>query len=188
MIIDIVIIVMLVWFTIYGCMYGFMRGLCSMVVPAVGLLLALKTYGTIAPVFNRVIHSYPVSAVAAFLLVVGLTWMGARLVRALLLKLVDWSRLSELDRFLGGIFGLARGLALVWLVLAIVLTAFPPSVGVIQHSTASTRLLALAEHVAGRAPGRGRVVPRVQQTTGNLVHSVAAFKQAASQFGGMGEN
>jgi uncharacterized membrane protein required for colicin V production len=181
---DIAIVVLLVGFTVYGSMSRFSRSICSLLVPVVGIWLALKSYGLIAPGLNQVIHCWPVSAIVCFILVIAAVWLGALGARVLLRKLVDWGRVRELDLFLGGIFGLARGMALVWLTVAIVLAVFPPSVGVIERSMASTRLLAIAEHLAGNSLGRGRTVRRIQDASGTVARSVSTLGQVASPFGG----
>ncbi|MEO0073873.1 MAG: CvpA family protein [candidate division WOR-3 bacterium] len=176
MVLDIAIVTMLAGFSLTGCVRGFIRGFCPLVVPTAGLVLALKNYGAVATMLNSLIHNHSIAIAAAFLLLLSLSWVGAKLVRRLLLKLFDWRRLEELDYFLGGVFGLARGLALVWMALAALLTSFPPSLDIIETSRASTRVLALAEHLAGNNPLRGTLVPVVQAKAGAVCHTVAAFR------------
>lgn len=188
MVIDITIVAMLAGFTLVGCSTGLIRGFCPLVVPVAGIVLALKSYGTVATMAGGLFHNYSIAVVAAFLFVFSLTWVGARLARRLLLKLFDWRRLEELDYFLGGVFGLARGLAICWVALAAVLTSFPPSISVIENSRASKRILALAEHVAGNGPLRGSLVPKVQRRTGELCHTVAAFRNVVDPLTKLEEN
>ncbi len=131
-----------------GYASGLMRGFYSLVLPVIGLMIVLKNCSVIAVAFNRLLHNYPAASFIALLLLLGSTWLGLGLVRNLLLKLVDWSRLSNLDAFLGGVFGLTKGLALAWAALALILILLPSSVRVIQSSAAAVRILALAERVA----------------------------------------
>lgn len=188
MVLDIVVLGVLVGFTIAGCFSGFSRRLCSLLFPVIGVLTALRFYGDIALRLNRVIHSWPVSTVTSFAFLLLASWLAVFLARRLLDKLVDWNRLRDLDLFLGGVFGLARGMALVWVTIALVLTVFPPSVRLFQESRASTQLLSIAERLAGRSPGRGRAVPEIQYAAGTVARSAEMVGRFSSPFGSARDN
>lgn len=188
MILDTAILALLTGFALVGYVNGLIRSFCSLVVPTAGTVLALRNYRTVAIMLYAVIHNHSVALVAAFLLLFLLTWVGARLARRLLLKLFDWRRLEDLDYFLGGVFGLARGLALIWLALAGVLTIFPLSARTMETSRSSKRILALAEYVAGRNSPRTGLVPRLQQRTGAFYQTIATFRNVLDPLTRLEEN
>jgi len=154
----------LVGFTISGFVSGLVRNICSLGVPVLGIWMGFRKCDVIAPVIDRLVHNYQLSAGLAFFMIVSMVWLGLRGTRKLLLKLWDWGQLTDLDQFLGGLFGLAKGFALVWVALAACLTVFPPSIRLIQTSQASVQVLALAEQLMVAKP-QSRATGRPQQQT-----------------------
>lgn len=154
-----------------------------MLLPSLGLVIGLRNYTVVSPVFDRLLHNYPASALFAFLLLAGATWLGLRFVRKVLVKLVDWSRLEYLDIFLGGIFGLTKGLAVVWLGLTTLLVIFPQSASVLGRSPASVRVLALAERVVDTRALLHSGVERLMSRTAEQVEGVREIVHAGAQLG-----
>lgn len=149
MILDIIILLTIVLFAIYGYSRGLIRGLSSLVSPVLGVWLALRKCGSLAALLDPFINDHTASLVIGFVIIFLTLWLGLRLARNLLVKLVDWPRCGDFDQFLGGLFGLARGIAVVGVLLAIGLSAFPFSVRLIETSQASLRLLSLGERISG---------------------------------------
>ncbi len=180
MAVDILIIALIALFSFRGYYSGLMRRFCPLVFPSLALVFGLKYHTVLAPAFDRFLNNYPASSILSFLFIAVIVWFGLRLVRDLLLKLVDWSRLEELDAFLGGIFGLTKALTVVWSALALVLTLMPVSVRTIGCSNASVQVLALTERVAGRkiafTSGMERLVGRV----GEQVEALQRLREIGS--------
>jgi uncharacterized membrane protein required for colicin V production len=127
----------------------------SIVSPLLGIWFALRKCDDLAIVLYRLVGNYTVARVAGFLIILICIWLALKLTHKLLFKLVDWPRCDELDRFLGGCLGLAKGVVLAWAILATTLSTFPPSVRIIEQSNASVRLLALGEKASGPVPEKG---------------------------------
>lgn len=150
MVIDVAILVTLVGFTVYGYASGLVRSLNALALPVLGVWLGFRHYPALAPILDGALNYYPASAVLSFFIIIGLTWLGLQLARRLLLKLVDWRRFEDVDSFLGGILGLAKGLALAGVVLAAVVLVAPSGRRLVLRSAASARILDLTEHVVGQ--------------------------------------
>jgi uncharacterized membrane protein required for colicin V production len=117
---------------------------------------------------NGYIQNEVVCRVTSFLVILLAIWLATRLCRRLLAKLVDWRSIPDLDRYVGGILGLAKGTALVWLILAAGLITFPQSVRVVEHSKASMRILSLADRF---------ITPGQEQGEAFAVHDIEASQE-----------
>ncbi|MEO0085575.1 MAG: CvpA family protein [candidate division WOR-3 bacterium] len=159
MLIDILILVLLVGFTVYGYASGLVRSLNALALPVLGVWLGFRHYPALAPVLDQGFHCHPFSSLVSFLIIIGMTWLGLRVVHRLLLKLVDWRRLEDVDSFLGGVFGLAKGLAIVSVVVAVVVAVVPSGRRLVRRSAASARILDLTENIVGRRIEPLRVLP-----------------------------
>ena len=128
---------------------GFITELISLATVIVGLIVAAVKYRQVAVYFEDVTKSHEVALAAAFLaLFVGILILGA-LISALARKLIRTAGIHWFDRFMGGLFGLARGV-LVDSVLLMVLVAFaikPDAVkkaALAPYITTGARVIALA--------------------------------------------
>ena len=152
MVIDLLIAVILLVLMARGYSTGFMRSLGSVASAALGIWLAIRKCDPLASALSGLLHNAAVARSVSVLLLVLLFWLALRGARRLLTKLVDWQNLPEFDHYIGGLFGLCRGVALVWVLLALSLAVFPGSVRFIGHSNASLRILALGENAATPQP------------------------------------
>jgi uncharacterized membrane protein required for colicin V production len=151
MTLDIGILLILAACALHGYMRGLARGIGSFVSIILGLLLAMQACDDLARFFTSSPQPSTPVVLASFFAILGLTWLALFFGQKLLKKLLDRCEQDWLDQFLGGAAGLGRGVALVWLGLAMVVGVFPPSMSVVSRSTASMRLL----EVSG-APGAAR--------------------------------
>jgi len=175
MIIDVVVVLLLVGFVAHGYGQGFFRGLSSLVTPILGIVIAFRKCETLAVPLGSYVHNEAVCRVASFLVILVVVWIAMRLGRKLLGKLVDWRGMPDLDRFTGGILGLVKGTAMVWLVLAATLIVLPSSVRVIERSQASMRLLTLVERLITPNLERGEATA-VHDTRGNPENGLALLQ------------
>lgn len=181
MIIDAIVLLVLGVSVMIGYGQGFLRGLTSLVSPVLGIWFALNKCDLLAVHIDRIFHDYTFALVLGFILILSGVWLGLRLVRRLLLKLVDWTRCADLDQFLGAFLGFARGIALVWLLLALSLTAFPQSVRLIEHSAASIRVLSFGERLGGELPSHEQGKKKPGGFPRNVAGSTALLKSLGDQ-------
>ncbi len=128
---------------------GFVRELIALASLVVGLVIAALEYPRAGAWFEDLTRSHAIALGAGFLvLFLGTLLLGAG-VGVLAKKLVKAAQLEWFDRFLGGVFGLVRGLA-IDSVLLMVMVAFsikPQAVGqssLAPYVAAGARVIVLA--------------------------------------------
>ena len=122
---DLMVLALVAASVVGGFMAGFARGGIGFLAAISGVLCGFWFYGIPAAAVRKQIHSLTASNIIGFFVVyLGVVLAGA-LIGKLLAKLLKWSGLSWLDRFMGAMFGLVRG-ALVAVAFIAVLLAFVP--------------------------------------------------------------
>jgi membrane protein required for colicin V production len=158
---------------------GFIRELISLASVVAGLVIAALGYQRAALWFDDLTRSHNVALGLGFLtLFVGTLLVGA-VVSVLARKLIQKAGLQWFDRFLGGVFGLVRGVV-VDCILLMVLVAFAIKAEAVQKSTLApyvttgARVIALvmpadlkAEFKAGFDKFRQSLIQTDKQATGN---------------------
>ena len=175
--IDILILAVIITFALVGYSNGLLRGLTSLVSPVLGIWLALRHCDALAALIEPIVKNPTTASIIGFLSILFVVWLALHLVHKFLLRLVDWERCLELDHFLGGMLGLAKGVALLWLLLALGLTAFPRSVDYIEDSQASVRLLAIGERLGGDRITSGEELSSVEDSYNGMEGALAAMHQ-----------
>ncbi len=126
-----------------------MRELIALASVVAGLVIAALGYRRAAIGFEDLTRSREVALGGGFLALFLATLALGALVSVVTRKLIQTAGLQWFDRFLGGVFGLIRGVT-VDCVLLMVLLAFAIKAEAVQHSslapyvTAGARVIALA--------------------------------------------
>jgi uncharacterized membrane protein required for colicin V production len=141
MVLNLGILLIVAACALHGYVKGLARGVGSFISIIVGLLLAMQACDDLARFFTSNPQPSTPVVLASFFVILGLTWLALYFGRKLLMKTLGRHEQDTLDQFLGGAVGLGRGVALVWLSLAMLVGVFPASMGVVSRSTASMRLL-----------------------------------------------
>ncbi len=102
---------------------GFIREIASLAGLIIGAILAFRFYKAGSDLLKSWIHTINVRNCTAFFIIFLTVVLVAAIVSFLLKKLFDSAGLSFYDRFLGFLFGLLRGIAIVY-VFVIVLQGF----------------------------------------------------------------
>jgi len=119
---------------VFALMKGFVRELISLASLVAALVVAALGYPRAALWFEDLTKSHEVAQGLGFLtLFVAVLILGG-LVSLLARKLIKTAGIEWFDRFLGGVFGLVRGL-LVDCVLLLALVAFAIKPGAVQQSS-----------------------------------------------------
>jgi hypothetical protein len=142
---DIVIVVVLIALTLFGFRQGFIKGAASMLTPIIGLWLSIHHARSVANWFSPGSTMPAIPIAFAVLAIFVATYLFVRLIRYLAEKLFNSVRLWDMDRFLGGAFGLVRATAVLWIVLAFVFIAYPDGRRAIYRSPIATQILLFGE-------------------------------------------
>jgi len=131
---------------------GFVRELISLAAVVVGLVVAALGYWRVAPWFEDLTKSHEIALGLGFLSLFLATLIVGALVSHLALKLIKAAGVEWFDRFLGGVFGLVRGV-LVDCVLLLALVTFAIKPQAVEQSS-------LAPYVTSGARVLALVMPR----------------------------
>jgi membrane protein required for colicin V production len=153
---DWVLAAIVVASTVAAMMKGFVREMISLASVIVGLTVAAIGYSRAALWFDDLTRSHEIALGLGFLtLFLGTVLVGA-LVGLVVRKLIKSAGIQWFDRFLGGIFGLLRGV-LIDAILLMVMLAFaikPDAVGrsaLAPYVTTGTRAIAFVMPASLRA-------------------------------------
>lgn len=131
---DLVLILLFTLSLVSGVVKGFAKEVVGLVAAVLGFILALWFYGTAGAFLLPYVSHQRIANFLGFMAIfVGFSILGA-ITGKLLSVMMKWAGLSWLDRALGGVFGLIRGLVFaVALVLALLaFTTDPPPRSVVQ--------------------------------------------------------
>jgi membrane protein required for colicin V production len=133
-------------------MKGFVRELISLAAVVVGLVVAALGYWRAAAWFEDLTKSHEIALGLGFLALFLATLLVGALVSYLAVKLIKAAGVEWFDRFLGGVFGLVRGVV-VDIVLLLALVAFAIKPEAVRQSSLAPYVMAGARVLALAMPG-----------------------------------
>jgi membrane protein required for colicin V production len=145
---DYILAAIVVASVVTAMMKGFVRELISLASVVIGLVVAALGYSRAALWFDDMTKSHEIALGLGFLILFLGTLLVGALVGMMASKLIKTAGIQGFDRFLGGLFGLVRGV-LVDAILLMVLMAFAIKPDVVRKSalapyvTTSTRVIAV---------------------------------------------
>lgn len=150
-VVDFILIVFLVFFLVQGFWKGIVKEVFSLLALCLGLIAAANFYHLAAYQIDGFLGIAAVADVLGFLLVYLVVW--------LLIKTMGWSmgssrngiKANTLSRLSGGMLGLAKGLIIASLMVALAETNFPQN-KITGPNYSTPTLLALAEWGRNNAP------------------------------------
>lgn len=152
---DWVILLVLLVSVVQAASSGFFQEAFGIAGLVFGYLIAAWQYQRLAGHFAAYISSHWLGEIAAFLAI----FLGVMLLAGILGRIVRWivkeAGLSVVDRFFGGVLGLARGCLLVAIVLAS-MTAFTPTSRWLQGSSLAPYFLVVGRAAIWVAPSELR--------------------------------
>lgn len=157
---DIVILIIVIVSALIGLVRGLFKEVLSLASWFAAFILALYFASTLEVYLSQELGDGSIRLVIAFVLIFIATLIVGSLVQWLVAKVVEVSGLSGTDRFLGFLFGSARGL-LVCIIALIAMRPFAENSDWWQTSVITPELLAFEQDVL-KLMGKARdVVTRV---------------------------
>jgi len=138
---DLIVLALLGASLIAGALRGFVRALIATAAMFVGIIIAAQAYETAGTALRAtgMFESNAAANACGFLLIVGvalaLGFVAGQLLRGSLRR----AKLEWMDRLLGALFGLARGMA-VCSVVYLALTAFPVRIDSVEEARTAPAL------------------------------------------------
>lgn len=155
--VDYLLTFVLLGTVISSCARGFSREVIGLVSTVAGFFCAMWFYGSAGAFLLPYVSSKGVANFCGFLIVFfGILLLGT-LIGNLLAKVLKWTGLSVVDRMLGGLFGLVKGL-LIAVAFLLIFSAFVPG----SEAGAPPRAIVeskVAPYVLGIAHAASRVAP-----------------------------
>jgi membrane protein required for colicin V production len=146
---DLIVLALVGASLIAGALRGFVRALIATVAMFVGVIIAARSYETAGVAIRALglVESNAAANACGFLLIVGaalaLGFVAGQLLRGSLRR----AKLEWMDRVLGALFGLARGLA-VCSVVYLALTAFPVRITTVAEARTAPALAVGAQLIS----------------------------------------
>jgi membrane protein required for colicin V production len=131
---------------------GFVAELITLASVIAGLIVAALYYERTAPLLLAYTDSRAVALGASFIVLFAAVLVAGALVSVIAKRLVRKVELQWFDRFLGGIFGLVRGL-LVDCIVLLAMMAFAIQQGAVERSTLAPYISAGSRVLAVVMPG-----------------------------------
>lgn len=141
-----------------GFLYGFLKGIISEVFAIAGLILgfivAMKCSFIVQPYLEQFIKGESAAFIVGFLLLFLVTAAGIIIVGMLLKKAIKFIRLSWLDRWIGGLVGLVKGIVVVGLISLVIVAVFPEGKKFMKQSMFGRHTIALVRIAVYLLPER----------------------------------
>jgi membrane protein required for colicin V production len=147
MIIDVIIILVIIGSIITGIIRGFVKELSALAGLILGIYIAAQRYPLLEKHLIKVINSSSASKIISFLIIFLVVFFLIILLGLILQKVIQLVMLGWLDKLLGGVFGIVKGLIIVWLILMLVITVFPNTLQPITKSKLASRIMELGEKI-----------------------------------------
>ena len=147
MLIDLIILIIVLISVIIGIVRGFVKELSAIVGLILGIYIAAFRYPLLEKYIIKVITNPSVAKVVSFIILFIIVFFLVFLLGILFQKAVKLILLGWLDKLLGGIFGIAKGMIMAWLLLMLITAVYPKSVYSIQKSTLAPKLFDLGAKI-----------------------------------------
>ena len=150
---DILLLLILCLSFLGGIKEGFAKLVVGLAATIVGFLCGLWFYGAVGSFLIPYVSHKAIANFIGFLLIFFGVLAAGALIGKLLSVLLKWVGLSWIDRLLGGVFGLARGLVVaIALVLALMAFSRQPPPQSVVHSRFAPYVIGAANFCASVAP------------------------------------
>jgi membrane protein required for colicin V production len=175
--IDLAIVCVILLAFIFGTWKGFIRSLTAWDGLALGVVLAGKYYGLVAPYLNKISSlDRHVSMILSMILI----FVGVQVVfvaiRYLMDVLLDLTRLTWLDRALGGAMGLAAGFLIVAASVQALLVGVPE-----WPPVKTSKLVRPVDQITGQA--LKHAPEQVREQAQALIAKLKGFSETSPQSG-----
>ena len=121
-IVDIIIIVIIALFVLHSAIKGFVSEVFSLAAVVLGLLFAILFFRRISLIINEyfLLEIILIADIISFILLFLVVYAIIRFLGVIIKDIITKIKLTGLDRFLGFVYGLAKGMVFVYLLLFLI--------------------------------------------------------------------
>jgi membrane protein required for colicin V production len=144
-----------------GFLYGLLKGIISELFAFAGLvggfIVALKYSFYLQPYILPLVKKEPISLIIGFIILFLVTAAAVVTIGIFFKKAIKYIHLSWLDRIIGGIFGVIKGLIVAGLISLVIYTFFPGGKSFMKKSTLGRRSVIIVKIAIHLLPEKYRV-------------------------------
>jgi membrane protein required for colicin V production len=152
----VVFLIIVVFSVLFGILKGFVRELFSLAFFILAVILSFLYYFEVGNIFLSYIKNRDIANFVGFLLVFVIVLIAGALVTYFMKKIFVVGPLKSIDRILGGVFGMVRGI-LVSAIILLGLIVFPVNDNLILKSQFSPYILTTVKVVLNLFPEKIKV-------------------------------
>lgn len=115
--IDIVFLLIIIFFAVLAAINGFLNEVFGKAAPVVAVWVALIFYKPLVHPIQQYVKNPTVSVILAFTLVFVIAFIVVKLLQSVMKNIFGGEIFKQLDRFLGVLFGIVEGFAVVCVIL-----------------------------------------------------------------------
>jgi len=167
MIIDVIIILVILGSVITGIIRGFIKELSTLAGLILGIYIAAHNYPVLQKYVLSVLHNATVSKIISFLIIFFIVFFLIMLLGLLLQKVIKLIMLGWLDKILGGVFGIVKGVLFVWLLLVFIIAFFPTTQNYINKSRLALKILSIGSEYT-KFPERVKKIKKPLTQSANI--------------------
>ena len=139
-VLDIVLAVILLIAFIRGVWTGFSRALASLLGMVVGFAVAARYYQVVALKLVPWLENEAARSLTAFFIIFLIVYLAFVIAGILVRGVLAAAKLSWMDRFMGGIMGIAKGIVACALVIFLLTLTMPPDSSLLKQSVLAPRV------------------------------------------------
>lgn len=143
---DIVFLIIVGISILMGIIKGFIRELFSLIFLIIGVVLAYLFYDDVSAILMKYVNNQNIANFLGFTGIFTLVLIVGAVLTYLIRKIFTVGPLKAVDRILGGIFGLLRGI-LISIIIILVLQAFPTQNDLLNKSKFSPYMISPAQTI-----------------------------------------
>ncbi|UCH97879.1 MAG: CvpA family protein [Candidatus Aminicenantes bacterium] len=152
-ILDIILILILLLSILFGILKGFIRELFSLAFFIIAVVLSFLFYHEVGGIFMSYLKNRDVSNFAGFITIFVVVLIAGAVVTFFVKRVFAIGPLEAIDKILGGLFGLLRGI-LISAIIVLALIVFPVNHSLIIKSKLSPYVIKTIEVVIHFLPAK----------------------------------
>jgi len=145
--VDLVLLGLLLVFTIYGFVKGFVHEVFVTIGLILGIWLGIKKAHLISSLSPPILLPEPWNQIISFFIIFAAVFLFTLFIRFLVKKFVSAIELDWLDKLIGGVYGFVQGVVIIWALLLVIIIFSPASAEVLNQSSVSKRILSLNKNL-----------------------------------------
>jgi membrane protein required for colicin V production len=152
---DLAILIIVVLIAVRGFLRGIIQEAATLIGIIASFLLAFYYYNDLARFLLRYFQDYRVTVYFfSFLILLGLSFFLFRALGLLIKKTVHFTFLGWADRALGGLFGLLKGVVVVYFLIALLIILLPKQHSLVNQSRLFPWVISVTDQITLLIPSK----------------------------------